>query len=230
MQADVSPIALLGSDSLDTKEDGSGLLINLDTSKQYFETFSPVNDPLLQNIISVAPSVYTPIVSRGPQWIPTVALGVLMKLFESRPNSSVAFADFDWLPPPDLRTTQRDDVGENNVPFVEPAAGDPLVTDMQGRDHTSYLTSPPNALCDILFPTDFERLASFAKAVIDVTQSKKVQKQFTFSARAMKQRDFLIKYGSDEVNKTKGWTGFSPLIDDFHNCSVLAVSQNRHKS
>jgi hypothetical protein len=40
----------------------------------------------------------------------------------------------------------------------------------------------------------------------------------------MKQRDFLLKYGPDEVNKTKGWTGFSPLINDFGNCSVLAVA------
>ena len=32
---------------------------------------------------------------------------------------------------------------------------------MEGKDHESYLTAPPH--CDILFPTDFHKLASFVK-------------------------------------------------------------------
>lgn len=196
---------------------------NIDITRQYTEEFSPMNDdPLLQRILSIAPNLYTPMISHGPRWIPTVALGVLMKLFECRPNSSVAFADFDWLPPPDVGNYSSAKHHENDseilLPGAEPAIGDPLVTDMEGNDHLSYLTSPPDALCDILFPSDFGRLAAFIKQYHASIANSDID------AKAMKQSDFLMKYGSTEVNKTKSWlTGYSPLINDFGNCSVLTV-------
>lgn len=187
---------------------------SVDTSKQYHETFSTVNDPLLQIILSIAPSLYTPLASNGPRWIPSVALGVLLRLFECRPNSAVAFADFDWLPPPDLSEITQ------SLIAAEPAFGDPIVTDMKGNDHPCYLTSPPDALCDILFPTDFSRMASFTKRIL---RRDNESRALPVSVAAMKQNDFLLQYGLDEVNKTKSWTGYSPLINDFGNCSVLAV-------
>jgi len=159
----------------------------IDTSIPYKEIFSPLNDPLLQHILSLT-STYNPTPYR---WVPTVALGILLKLFECRPNSSLMFADFDWLPLPDIDQT-----------FNKKAVGDPLVTDMKGNDHPSYLTYPPNALCDILFPTDFSRMLTFSKKVVE-------QSNNDFAVSNMKQRDFLMKYGAEEVNKTKGWSGYS---------------------
>ncbi|KAL9191539.1 hypothetical protein ACHAXT_001245 [Thalassiosira profunda] len=193
-----------------------------DTSQRHDETYSPIDDPLLQRILPVAPSLYAPTASHGPMWVPTVALGILTKIFESRPNSSVAFADFDWLPPPSLRTGQ--------FPSAESAVGDPLVTDMQGIDHPCYLTGPPDELlCDILFPTDFGRLAKFANA-LHAAASPEKSGAGGISAVATKQSDFLLKYGPEKVRKTKGWTGYSPLIHDFGNCSVLAITPESAKA
>ncbi|KAL3791283.1 hypothetical protein HJC23_000900 [Cyclotella cryptica] len=175
------------------------------------ESFVPLEDKLLHDILSMAPALYAPLVSQGPKWVPTVALGVLLALFDCRPNSSVVFADFDWLPPPDASLGPA---------LAEPAEGDPLITDMTGKDHSCYLTSPPDALCDILFPTDFGRLAAFVGQI-----TAKSQCQIPVSVLSMKQNEFLLKYGKSEVERTRSWlTGYSPLIHDFANCSVLEVS------
>jgi len=187
----------------------------VDTSKQYHEAFSPVSDPLLQQILSIDPSLSTNLASNGPRWIPSVALGVLMRLFECRPNSAVALADFDWLPPPDLSSP------ENQVLAAEPAIGDPIVTDCKGIDHPCYLTTPPDELCDILYPTDFTRIASFTRGTLRRDNERRAM---PISVATMKQNDFLLQYGLDEVNKTKSWTGYSPMIEDFGNCSVLTVT------
>ena len=177
------------------------------------EVFHPLNDELIQDILLIAPGLYAPKVSQGPIWIPSVVLGVLMKLYDCRPNSSIAFADFDWLPPPDVTNSL--------VPALAmPAIGDPLVTDMNGQDHACYLSAPSDALCDILFPTDFSRLAAFVQRL----HGAKANQGHKVSISSMKQRDFLLKHGSQEVSQTKSWlTGYSPLIDDFGNCSVFEV-------
>lgn len=178
----------------------------------YSEVFHPLNDDLLQNILCKAPGLYSPKLSQGPIWIPSVACGVLMKLYECRPNTSIALADFDWLPPPDIDNLL-------SPARAEPTAGDPLVTDMNGKDHACYLSSPPNALCDILFPTDFKRLAAFVNHIHSAKSNHS-----TFSVTSMKQSEFLLKHGMQEIQQTKSWlTGYSPLIDDFGNCSVLEV-------
>ena len=210
LQAEVVPVEEEHSDESFNQQHTNNMT-HLDTSIPYKEVFSPLSDPLLKHILSVAPHVYNPTSSHGPRWIPTVALSILLKAFECRPNSSIAFADFDYLPPSDVSTTQQ-----HNIPLAETAVGDPIVTDMQGHDHPCYLTTPPNTLCDILFPTDFERMATFATKAIEQQSNK---------ASAMKQSDFLIKYGSDEVKKMKGWTGYCPMIDDFGNTSVFTVTQ-----
>ncbi|EJK52189.1 hypothetical protein THAOC_28569, partial [Thalassiosira oceanica] len=41
----------------------------------YIETYSNLADPLLKRILEVRPSLYTPLASQGPRWVPTVALG-----------------------------------------------------------------------------------------------------------------------------------------------------------
>ena len=216
LQAEVIPIEGAQYSSLDESSEQC----SVDTSQSYNETFSPVNDPLLQSILSSSPLLYTPPTSNGPRWIPSVALGALMRLFECRPNSAVAFADFDWLPPPDISLSSEE---HNLMLATEPAFGDPIVTDMEGRDHPCYLTRPPDALCDILFPTDFLRMVKATKSILQSEYNVRTR-ALPVSVTTMKQRDFLLKYGPDEVHKTKGWTGFSPLINDFGNCSVLAVA------
>jgi hypothetical protein len=178
------------------------------------ESFQPLNDTLLLDILSIAPELYTPTVSQGPRWIPTVALGILMKLYECRPNASIGLADFDWLPYPNITDFLE-------PALAEPSIGDPLVTDMNGKDHACYLSSPPGVLCDILFPTDFQRLTSFMKRLH--TTNKSIGNDFSVSS--IKQHEFLLKHGMQEVEQTKSWlTGYSPLIDDFGNCSVLEVT------
>lgn len=178
------------------------------------ETYSNLADPLLKRILEVRPSLYTPLASQGPRWVPTVALGFLMRLYECRPNSCVAFADFDWLPSADVgANSARQDGG---ILMAEPAIGDPIVTDMSGADHPCYLTSPPDAPCDILYPTDFAKLAAFASGLLSTDG---------LSCQHMKQSDFLLRYGKAEVNRTRGYTGFSPMIHDFGNTSVFLTSK-----
>lgn len=189
----------------------------LGTARKHYqsEIFYPLDDKLLQDILSIAPEIYTPKSSQGPRWVPSVALGVLIKLYACRPNSSIAIADFDWLPPPDLSDPL-------SPPLAEPAIGDPLVTDMNGQDHSCYLSSPSDALCDILFPTDFVRLVAFVKQ-IHPSRTSSDPKVSTYIS-SMKQKEFLLKHGLHEIEQTKSWiTGYSPLIDDFGNCSVLEV-------
>jgi SAM-dependent MidA family methyltransferase len=122
----------------------------------------------------------------------------------------LAFFDFDYLPPPDLVPT-----GQRRSTL---ANGEPLITSMDEMDHECYLDSPP--FCDILFPTDFPKLALVAK------------KFWANGARVetMKQSHFLERYGIEEVNATTSWlTGYSPLIHDFGNCSVLTVANSNNK-
>lgn len=180
------------------------------------EIFCPLSDDLLKDIFAVASGVYEPKLSHGPRWVPSVALGILLKLYQCRPNTSIAFADFDWLPPPD----------SHEPALAEATIGDPLVTDMNGKDYACHLSPPSDALCDILFPTDFQRLEAFVKEIhTNMTVGD------TFSVSAMKQHTFLLKHGRTEVEQTKSWlTGYSPLIHDFGNCSVLEVAPRSIKS
>ena len=187
---------------------------HVDTSLEYVETYSPLSDPLLKRISEVRPSLYTPLASQGPRWVPSVALGFLMRLYECRPNSSVAFADFDWLPPADVGTIPARQ--DSDILMAEPAIGDPIVTDMSGKDHPCYLTSPPDAPCDILYPTDFGRLAAFASGLLSTDG---------LACQHMKQSEFLLRYGNAEVNRTRGYTGYSPMIHDFGNTSVFITSK-----
>mmetsp|Transcript_27666 Transcript_27666/g.64101 ORF Transcript_27666/g.64101 Transcript_27666/m.64101 type:complete len:316 (-) Transcript_27666:28-975(-) len=172
------------------------------------EVFVPLSDGLLSRILSKVPSYGGGPKDLGAHWVPSVACGVLGHLLENRPHSQVVLADFDWLPAPDLS-------GGSPPPITEWAAGEPIVTSMDGLDHACYLQSPP--LCDILFPTDFRKLLRFVQhSVRGRDQEAKVQKQAAF----------LQACGPHLVAETKSWlTGYSPLLDDFGNCSVLTISK-----
>ena len=173
------------------------------------EVFVPLDDALIQRVLDLCPSYQQ---EARYTWIPTVICGVLDHVRQMRPNLHVLLADFDWLPRPD--TPDR--------PRSQRAYGEPLVTDMNDVDQTCYLSARPSDLCDILFPTDFEKLADF----VDATMPNVVP-------QVQKQSDFLQTYGPEHVTATKSWlTGFSPMLGDFSNCSVLTtqpVSKVREK-
>eukprot|EP00980_Cylindrotheca_fusiformis_P014483 scaffold3875_cov123-Cylindrotheca_fusiformis.AAC.3 len=172
------------------------------------EVFVALKDPLLSKVMKTVPSYVRSV--QIPVWVPSVACGVMHHLLKQRPNLSLAFADFDWLPPPDLVPE-----AESNVPTSYWAHGEPIVTDMKGRDHPCYLAAPP--YCDVLFPTDFQLLGSFLKRSIGDNENKTVQ--------VLKQSEFLQKFGPSHVKATKSWlTGHTPLLHDFSNCSVLTLT------
>jgi len=92
--------------------------------------------------------------------------------------------------------------------------------------------------CDILFPTDFGRLADFAGTILDnTTTTTTTQKEEQappiappWTVKVTKQSEFLETYGREEVEQTKSWlTGYTPLLNDFGNCSVLTVSRRRSR-
>lgn len=174
------------------------------------EVFCKLSDPLLSQVIAMAPT-YT----RSPiSWVPTVACGVLQRLIQERPNAQLLVADFDWLPAPDRL------VAGAPARISRWAEGEPLTTSMDSTDFECYLQAPP--FCDVLFPTNFGKLASFVR--------KAWRGQGDVSGGGVvtvhKQADFLQLYGPEQVQSTKSWlTGFSPLLHDFANCSVLTVTR-----
>lgn len=225
-------------------------------SGQEEEMFVRLIDPLISNVVRMVPSY-----ARAITWIPTVACGVLQRIKHQRPNSCVMLVDFDWLPSPDLtpapaQENKNKNKNNNQEEFIGRssvwASGEPIITDMNGIDHECYLQAPSH--CDILFPTDFPKLASFVRQVWnnedDKNNNKKKMKRKAkrkpttlsssstssddnssskqqFQVDVMKQSDFLELYGPEQVDATRSWlTGYSPLLHDFGNCSVLTVTQN----
>lgn len=191
----------LGHDKV--RKDETGFTLENAVIENSQEIFIPLSDPLLKRVLCEVPDYG----GKGgiPRWVPTVACGVMMEIAKTRPNRWLLLADFDLLPPPDLKpgTLQRKTLE---------AEWEPIVTDMDGIDHDCYLNSPP--LVDILFPTDFVNLSRFATKVFTGD-----------NVTVMKQKQFLLDVGPSQVQATKGrWTGYSPMIEDFYNCSVLTVS------
>lgn len=201
------------------KEDGSMLQteLHLDQSSGLLkEVYRPMDDALLQKMLAVYPA-YAPTTSRA-KWVPTVATQVIAKLYEQRPNARIIFADFDYLPEPML-----EGVSGTKSRRTEKAELEPLVTDMNDIDHPDYLVAPP--LCDVLFPTDFEALAGYTRAIVDEAVQKTTHKN-SLSVSVAKQSDFLTRYGEKEVEATRSWlnTHYTPLLHDFSNCSILYVT------
>ena len=173
------------------------------------EKFVPLRDPLLKRVLRTVPQYCS--TSGTATWVPSIACGVFDHAVAQRPNLGCVFADFDWLPDADFDPLQN--TSSNNE---TPAQNAPIVTDMEGKDHESYVTAPRH--CDILFPTDFEKLAMFCKKRMKTTKQSSLIK-------VSKQSDFLETWGPEHVAKTKSWlTGHTPLLHDFSNCSVLTIS------
>ena len=239
--------------------------------RQHAEDFVALSDPLLEMILQMVPSYYTEQTATTSAlhtdacWIPSVACGVLHHAIHQRPNLGLVMADFDWLPPPDLdphRNSYNSEDDDNDDALSNkrlskrfatetPAEWSPIVTDMEGVDHESYLTAPPH--CDILFPTDFEKLSSFVKRCLATATtttttrppppsdppsrgkksrlSTKNTKTKTSVVRVEKQSEFLERWGQEHVAKTKSWlTGHTPLLHDFVNCSVLTISPEEQQT
>ena len=202
------------------------------------ETFVKLSDPLLKMIIETAPNYIQSFSTSTTTacWIPSVACGVLHHVINQRPNIGVVLADFDYLPPPDLDCFHHSATAKSKVVPTEWAEGSPIVTDMEGKDHESYLGAPHH--CDILFPTDFYKLASFVKrhlstkimhppdSIHNHSQSSSIPKSVV---RVEKQSQFLERWGPEHVQATRSWlTGTTPLLYDFANCSVLSISPEAH--
>ena len=180
--------------------------------ERYREEFHPLTDPLLRDVLDAASS-YAKGIDRRPKWVPTVACGVVRQLYEARPNCSLVFADFDWLPAPELIDGQSL-VQRRSLE----ADGEPIITDMDDVDHACYLTAP--RFCDILYPTDFIKLSDYVAKASSPSNTR---------VEAMKQADFLAKYGPNQVDQTRNWMGYTPLLEDFSNYSVVTAvcSQGR---
>lgn len=177
------------------------------------EEFVPLSDRLLKEILQVTPSCYK---RASVAWVPSVAYGLLLQLAKQQgaASTTIVIADFDWLPPPDRLQT---DISARDGALIPPAAGEPLVTSMEGVDLRSYLTAPP--MSDILFPTDFRMLAEFTR------NAWNCRTRIIPDVAVHKQAQFLAKYGPEQVLRTKSWlTGYSPLLQDFSNCSVMTLT------
>jgi hypothetical protein len=136
------------------------------------------------------------------------------------------------------------------LPSTESEEGTPIVTDMHDVDHPSYLTRTSTPT-DILFPTHFARLALYCESLWDATvpangtsttstttDTKVVMGHEPHNGghgtptsavriELLRQADFLSRHGPEQVAATSSWlTGYSPLIHDFVNCSVLTISVN----
>ena len=125
-------------------------------------------------------------------------------------------ADFDWLPAPELIDGRS--IGERRSAAAD---GDPIVTDMDDVDHACYLTAP--RLCDILYPTDFAKLGDYVARTAAAAAAASSSSSSNARVETMKQADFLVKYGPEQVDQTRSWTGYTPLLDDFSNCSVITA-------
>mmetsp|Transcript_8290 Transcript_8290/g.15616 ORF Transcript_8290/g.15616 Transcript_8290/m.15616 type:complete len:410 (-) Transcript_8290:1848-3077(-) len=186
-----------------------------ESSQELKEILNPLDDPLITRMLDFNPS-YMP--NNGHRWIPSVAGAILDDLFQTRPNASLIIADFDYLPASDIL------LNSNNLSkYPRNEQGEPLITDMNDTDYESYLTVPP--LCDILFPTDFNLLRTYIEAIMN----HHIRKQYgvrPWNVSVKKQSQFIVEVGPKQVEDTTSrWTGFSPLLDDFSNCSVLYVSR-----
>lgn len=173
------------------------------------EVFVPLDDALLRGILETCPAYQYDV---RYTWIPTVFCGVLQHLRRMRPNLHMVVADFDSLPGPTTAPQQQE---QQNKLRSQRAYGEPLVTDMNDADHPCYLSATDDVLCDILFPTDFDLLADFCNAILPRRRETRVETQAAF----------LQRLGPEHVAATKSWlTGFSPLLGDFGNCSVLTTT------
>ena len=219
----------------------------------YKEVYAPLTDALLQHVLQHYP---LPVVEqRQPQyfWIPTVACGTIYGILKERPNAMLLLADFDSF----QKTTIMPPVSHHHAPYHDyrPALGEPIVTDMNDQDLSSYL-HPPVTPTDILFPTNFPALAAYltsisvaptcqsttgAHSLVDTTTARGVHQDIphdndndttttTTTTRrgqvvtVQKQCDFLQRHGPQQVQATTSLvTGYSPMIHDFENCSILTL-------
>ena len=233
--------------------------------QQRKERFVPLSDPLLKRILRTVPQLYTQQSASelytDARWVPSVTCGVLQHAIKQRPHLGLVLADFDWLPDPDLEPSWIREDGDGGPAHHRCSSNEtasewsPIVTDMDGTDHESYLTAPPR--CDILFPTDFDLLGSFVKRCLPGTAnpdsaSPPIARRRRNPSnpqeaalpprrsnhreapapvgrpvvRVEKQSQFLERWGPEHVANTKSWlTGHTPLLHDFVNCSVLTISR-----
>ncbi|CAN0014794.1 unnamed protein product, partial [Phaeothamnion confervicola] len=139
-------------------------------------------------------------------FVPTGALRLLTALQTRLPQHFLIAADFDFFPPPELREPVRLELLAANAPLVagfDSDAGRPV-------DFPTYLAVPGSA--DILFPTDFPRLARMYAAACGRPPT---------AVRVMKQREFVQRHGGAVLDRTRTAGGYNPLLEDFSNAAFL---------
>jgi len=178
------------------------------------EALRDLADPLLKRVLRNIPQHMYAFAHNKCHWIPTVACGLIERIAMERPGATMLISDFDWLPP-------ADKFGKSQERSSYAASGEPLITSMDDQDHECYLNAPAHV--DILFPTNFNLIREFAENIWNV---RKGDTPKTISVH--KQNDFLRVTNPALVEGTKSWlTGYSPLVHDFSNCSVLTVANKR---
>jgi Putative S-adenosyl-L-methionine-dependent methyltransferase len=203
----------------------------------YKEVYVPLTDPLLQNVLQYYPLVVsnhqTTTNYYNDYWIPTIACTIINKILQERPNALFLFADFDCFMNVIPKKSSNDNTTDKNNnknkndshSFPVPAIGEPIVTDMNDCDLVSYL-HPSDTVTDILFPTNFHTLASYIQSIQRTTRAT-TDKVVTIQ----KQYDFLQFYGPQQVIATTSYlTGYSPMIHDFENCTVLTIGVDSSKN
>jgi len=177
------------------------------------EEYFPLGDPLLEQVFSSQST--RKMLKNNSQYIPTVACGLIKHFVEKRKRSRFIIADFDWLPTPQkLHSAFNRDAPDD-------AKGAPLITCMDDKDYSSLLDSP--YLCDILFPTNFAFLAAYIK---DLEKNHNLDSSSEICIEVNKQGEFLNKHGHEHIRKTQSWiNGFSPLSNDFSNCSIMTMTR-----
>jgi hypothetical protein len=219
----------------------------------YREVFVPLQDPLLQHVLQHYPVSVGNVPSHQEQmqcyWIPTIACGMIQAIFNERPNTLLLFADFDSfinvVPKKVIHASSKltrlqafDDaniLSATAIVPVQPAMGEPIVTDMNDIDLVSYLHATTTAT-DILFPTNFHSLASYIQSIrtsmVGATRSDTIHdrsdatttpppSEYEWTVSTQKQSDFLSSYGPEQVRATTSWCfGYSPMI--------LTVGYSKH--
>ena len=136
-------------------------------------------------------------------------------------QAQLLVADFDWLPPPDYAAGDDTDSVRRKRSSTW-AQGEPLITSMLDLDYECYIHAPSK--CDILFPTDFAALSSFVRTVSNNALPIGAAPP---RVSVRKQADFLSCHGEEQIERTRSWlTGYTPLLHDFSNCSVLSVTNS----
>lgn len=171
-------------------------------------------------------------------FIPTGSLRLAQALRERMPRHRAILADFDSFA--DITGMgggpSATVVGGAGGPGGETAKNDESLTAFQApivssrdavsgvvTDHATYMV--PLGSADIFFPTSFDRLLQLHSAVcsggeaVGSQTGRRQEKVRRGRGLVVKQGEFLREFA--DLRRTRTFSGFNPLVDDFRNSSVF---------